>query len=477
MARSLLGLVGMLLAMSVLLTVLMLYWTHPHISSGLSSIQEVRYAETGPVRATPAVVKESGSPFTSFRQLWWFAPVWSGGGYSSEAVDFLLGLHKHAWRPQLHGRLIAVQHGDMFDEDVLHGMRQNDSAVLTMLMAPAPALFRKAVVICHSEPGAWALPEPLYETSICPPPGSLFTVGRTMFETDRLSPEHARRLNGMHQTWVPTHFHKEVFAASGVQESKLVVMPEPVDVDFFSPSRVKPLRLPLGRSMFGHPHPRSPKPFVFLSLFKWEARKAWDVLLASFLAEFTARDHVELYMLTHPFHGEADFERQAQAWAQGQGLHAGVKGWPTVQVITEHIPQENLPRLYAAADAFVLPSRGEGWGRPHVEAMAMGLPVIATNWSGPTAFLDDTCGYPLNFDGLVEVTEAGAFQGHKWAQPSQTHLMQLMRRAVSRPEEARQKGRMARNRMVDRYAPSVVAQLVMAQLHKIDQGLSEAALE
>ena len=48
-----------------------------------------------------------------------------------------------------------------------------------------------------------------------------------------------------------------------------------------------------------------------------------------------------------------------------------------------------------AADAFVLPSRGEGWGRPHVEAMAMGLPVIATNWSGPTAYLDEAVGYAL----------------------------------------------------------------------------------
>ena len=28
---------------------------------------------------------------------------------------------------------------------------------------------------------------------------------------------------------------------------------------------------------------------------------------------------------------------------------------------------------------------GEGWGRPHVEAMSMELPVIATNWSGSTA--------------------------------------------------------------------------------------------
>ena len=33
-----------------------------------------------------------------------------------------------------------------------------------------------------------------------------------------------------------------------------------------------------------------------------------------------------------------------------------------------------VDRLYKSADAFVLPSRGEGWGRPHVEAMSMALP-------------------------------------------------------------------------------------------------------
>ncbi|KAL0044640.1 hypothetical protein WJX82_003821 [Trebouxia sp. C0006] len=33
---------------------------------------------------------------------------------------------------------------------------------------------------------------------------------------------------------------------------------------------------------------------------------------------------------------------------------------------------------FLSSDCFVLPSRGEGWERPHVEAMSMGLPVIAT---------------------------------------------------------------------------------------------------
>lgn len=49
-----------------------------------------------------------------------------------------------------------------------------------------------------------------------------------------------------------------------------------------------------------------------------------------------------------------------------------------MHVITRHLSQQELRGLYAAADAFVLPSRGEGWGRPHVEAMAMGLPGAET---------------------------------------------------------------------------------------------------
>ena len=49
-------------------------------------------------------------------------------------------------------------------------------------------------------------------------------------------------------------------------------------------------------------------------------------------------------------------------------------------------------------DAFVLPTRGEGWGRPVMEAMAMGLPVIVTNFSGTTAFISSSTAYPLAFE-------------------------------------------------------------------------------
>jgi glycosyltransferase involved in cell wall biosynthesis len=91
--------------------------------------------------------------------------------------------------------------------------------------------------------------------------------------------------------------------------------------------------------------------------------------------------------------------------------------------------QSALPRLYNAANAFVLPTRGEGWGRPVVEAMAMELPVIVTNWSDPTEYLTVDNGYLLDVDRLTEVRE-GPFKGHLCAEPSVDHLRALMRHVV-----------------------------------------------
>ena len=47
---------------------------------------------------------------------------------------------------------------------------------------------------------------------------------------------------------------------------------------------------------------------------------------------------------------------------------------PQIQLLPSALSSDKMAPLYASVDAFVLPSRGEGWGRPHVEAMAMELP-------------------------------------------------------------------------------------------------------
>jgi glycosyltransferase involved in cell wall biosynthesis len=54
--------------------------------------------------------------------------------------------------------------------------------------------------------------------------------------------------------------------------------------------------------------------------------------------------------------------------------------------------QADCARRLEAADILVLPSLFESGGAVVLEAMAMGLPVIATGWGGPLDYLDDSCG-------------------------------------------------------------------------------------
>ena len=78
-----------------------------------------------------------------------------------------------------------------------------------------PLDFGRCLTADHTV-GAWSVPQPLFQTSACPPhdagipPGSIYTIGRTMFETDRLTAEHASRCNKMDEVWVPTEFHKVI---------------------------------------------------------------------------------------------------------------------------------------------------------------------------------------------------------------------------------------------------------------------------
>nr|CAJ2478378.1 unnamed protein product [Leishmania braziliensis] len=116
--------------------------------------------------------------------------------------------------------------------------------------------------------------------------------------------------------------------------------------------------------------------------------------------------------------------------------------------------------MYANADAFVYPTKAEGWGLPAAEAMAMGLPVLITEWSGPLRMMErDSC-FRIPVDGLEEIlpnSPYGYAEGMKMAMPSVEKTAELMQYVVKHPEHAQRVGHRAREYAVRELSEEAVA--------------------
>ncbi len=268
-----------------------------------------------------------------------------------------------------------------------------------------------------------------------PKKGSALNIGVTMLECDRIPPYWVWRCNQLDEVWVPTEFNRKTFAWSGVNPKKIRVMPFGLDMRRYHPG-LKPLNIPGRRG------------YAFLSVFEWIPRKGYDILLEAFFEEFGANEDVSLILKVQNNSRYDPQGLEIRRDVDNIARRVGRINHPPVILLTETIPQEQMPNLYASADSFVLPTRGEGWSLVAMEAMACGLPTIITSWSGPTQFLNERNGYPLRIKGLVPVPRSGTihdaiYENAKWAEPDKEHLKKLMRHLFTHRDEARAKGHYA----------------------------------
>jgi len=111
---------------------------------------------------------------------------------------------------------------------------------------------------------------------------------------------------------------------------------------------------------------------------------------------------------------------------------------PNVTVLRGFLSAEELAALYRTADVLLSLHRAEGFGLPMLEAMAHGVPVVATGWSGNLEFMDGRNGVLVPYS-LVPVRDPAAIYGNSvWAEPEVAAAAAALHRLASDHEHYRQ---------------------------------------
>ena len=163
----------------------------------------------------------------------------------------------------------------------------------------------------------------------------------------------------------------DLVAAFGVARARVRVVHNPVDLDADQPRRRRAARA-AARARWQRP--------VIVAAGRLAEAKNYPLLIEA-LALLRPRVPARLFIL-----GQGDEDRAIRALVAARGLDAAV-------VLCGF--QKNPWKYIARADVFALTSRYEGFGNVLVEAMACGVPVVATRSSGTSDIVRD------GVDGLL----------------------------------------------------------------------------
>jgi len=369
----------------------------------------------------------------------WTGPVFDPSGYAEELRTFAKAMDAYG---------IPFRLEEMPWSPLDAGLKVSDRDFLRRMMEGTLSADRAYMRVWHTFPVFFRRDEQAFAN-----------IGRTTFETDRLPEGWAERCNSMDFIWVPTEFNVETFRRAGVSQEKLRILPQCVDTERYGP-HVEPLKIRLERG------------FNFLSIFDWSPRKGWDILLRAYATAFRPDDDVCLILKVYSSAGKT-IEQIKEEIDRFLTQEFGDRELPPILILGGILSEDEVPRLYRCANAFVLPSRGEGWGRPLMEAMASGLPTIGTRWGGNLAYMNDMNSYLIDCE-LADVPdwalrELPTFRGHRWAEPSVEHLREVMRRVYDDRAGAAQRAETARAYIQKNFSPAAIGEYLRSLYFEVSE--------
>lgn len=249
------------------------------------------------------------------------------------------------------------------------------------------------------------------------------------------------------EVWCPSEFVRGAIAAKS--PLPVVTMPHAISV---------PRPVGRGRARFDLPEEK----FLFLSLYdlnSYSERKNPRATIEAYRRAGLGRDQAGLVIKVQNAKGnEADFA----------ALQAALRDLPGAVLINETLSRADVYLLESACDAFISLHRSEGFGLAVAECMALGKPVISTDWSATAEFVNAQNGCPVRCS-LVELTQShGPYsKGQQWAEPDIDHAADWIRQLASDPALVARLGAAAQASITAQFSPEVIGARYRRRLEAI----------
>ena len=277
-----------------------------------------------------------------------------------------------------------------------------------------------------------------------------YQIAHYAWELPEYPAEWVRVSRRFDEIWTPSTFCTQAVAAA---------VDRPV---YTIPYVIEPkLSQPRSREHFGLPEDR----FLFLCMFDVNSviqRKNPMAAISAFLKAFPEDDpRVGLVVKVNDAQGNPEVQSY---------LKELIREHSNIYLINQVLSRNDVNALICVCDCFVSMHRSEGFGLVMAEAMYFGKPVIATNWSSNTDFMNEENSCPVRCQ-LVPVDQDYVVykKGQIWADPDVDHCAGYMRALVEDPEYRRRIAAAGQASIRRQYSAESAAKAIKERLDQIAQ--------
>lgn len=277
---------------------------------------------------------------------------------------------------------------------------------------------------------------------------SRYNIGYWHWELPEFPEEHVEGFNHVNEVWVCSKFVAE--SVSKRATVPVMTIPHCIQV---------PVAPNINRSSFGLPENR----FLFLMMYDVQSstlRKNPKAVIEAFKLAFDKNDpRVGLVLKVN----NADFRPNELAELRKMIAERG-----NLHLIDKVLSRQEVNALLQCTDSYVSLHRAEGFGLGLAEAMYLGKPVIATNWSGNTEFMNGANSCPVSYQLVNIGQDWGPYKSHQiWAEPNVRHAADYMQRLVSDVRWRESIAASGMHTIHNDFSPAVIGQKIKSRLTEL----------